>query len=100
MMIGRLERLLAELEGQKFCSEICRGKYDLMASIIARLQSVCSDLQKYLLEDFQKVSMEDIAKTIWSKKTTLKTGTLSVLSDDSFISAFDEFVIVASFELF
>jgi len=98
-VIESLERLLSELELQKFRSEICRGKYDLIASIISRLKSVCSDLQKYMTDDFTgRVSIEEIAKSFWNKKTTTRTGTLSVLSDDSFMSACDEFIVGPTIE--
>ena len=94
VFIEKLEKLLSELENQKFGSENSRGKYDLIASIISRLRGVLSDLQKYVTNDFSvRLSIEDIAKSIWNKKATAKTGTLSVLSDDSFLSACDEFVI-------
>ncbi|KAL3126082.1 hypothetical protein niasHT_001721 [Heterodera trifolii] len=96
--IDSLELLLAELEPNKFQSEFGRGKYDLIASIIARLRGVYSDLQKYVNEDFLKrVSTEDIARSVWHAKSIMGcrtggAGTLSVLSDNSFISAYDEFV--------
>ena len=96
-IIESLENLLTELEMQRFSNEICRGKYDLISSIINRLHSVCSDVQKYIRNDFCKVSIEEIARSIWSKKTNMvRPGTLSMLSDDSFISACDEFVSVCS----
>uniref|UniRef100_A0A183BSG2 Mitoguardin n=1 Tax=Globodera pallida TaxID=36090 RepID=A0A183BSG2_GLOPA len=96
--IDSLELLLAELEPNKFQSEFGRGKYDLVASIIARLRGVYSDLQKYVSDDFLKrVSTEDIARSVWHTKSIVGSrtggaGTLSVLSDSSFISACDEFV--------
>lgn len=97
MAIDSLEKLLAELEPNRFHSELCRGKYDLIASIISRLRGVCSDLQKYVSDDFRKrVPIEEIARTVWNQRRAVPVekaaGTLSVLSDDSFISACDEFV--------
>lgn len=95
-----------ELEPQRFHSELGRDKYDLIASIVQRLRGACSDLHKYVSDDFRRrVPIEEIARSVWnSKRGTggaaagaagggVKTGgTLSVLSDDSFISACDEFV--------
>lgn len=99
MAIDNLEKLLAELEPNRFHSELCRGKYDLIASIVTRLRGVCSDLHKYVSDDFRKrIPIEDIARSVWKKaqpseqQKAATAGTLSVLSDDSFISACDEFV--------
>uniref|UniRef100_A0A1I8BI10 TPR_REGION domain-containing protein n=1 Tax=Meloidogyne hapla TaxID=6305 RepID=A0A1I8BI10_MELHA len=60
------------------------------------LRAVSSDMQKYINEDGRRrVPIEDIARSVWNNRRALpveKAGTLSVLSDDSFISACDEFV--------
>ncbi|KAI1724390.1 mitoguardin domain-containing protein [Ditylenchus destructor] len=90
-VIDRLECLLTELEPQKFQSDVCRGRYDLIVSIISRLRGICDDLQKYLTEDFRKKAItEEIARTVWSEKAVPRAGTLSVFSDDSFATANDE----------
>jgi len=52
-----------------------------------------------MTDDFTgRVSIEEIAKSFWNKKTTTRTGTLSVLSDDSFMSACDEFIVGPTIE--
>lgn len=93
--IDSLENLLNELESQKFATDIGRGRYDLISSIIFRLKGICDDLQKYITDDFRKKTVtEEIARTVWNEggRYIPKTGTLSVFSGDSFNTANDEIV--------
>lgn len=87
--------MLNELESQKFATEIGRGRYDLISSVISRLKGICDDLQKYITDDFRKKTVtEEIARTIWNEgvRNMPKAGTLSVFSEDSFATANDDYV--------
>lgn len=99
--IESLENLLNELESQKFVSEIGRGRYDLITSIISRLKGICDDLQKYITDDFMKKPItEEIARSVWNdsvRRHMPKTGTLSVFSEDSFTTACDDVRLVCLF---
>lgn len=91
--IRRLETLLHRLEAQKFNSERDRSRYELVSSVLSRLRGVRADLTKFRNNEFNDVNAtEDIARSVWNAPPSSRPGTLSVLSDDSFISACDEFV--------
>ncbi|CAD5234639.1 unnamed protein product [Bursaphelenchus xylophilus] len=88
----RLEVLLKELEAHRFDGELGRDKYDFMASVVNRVRGVLTDLEKFERNEFILPATDEIARTIWnSTEPSAKPGTLSVLSDDSFLSAIDDF---------
>lgn len=90
-----MESLLVDLEPQRFNSDLTRGKYELVSSIVSRLKGICADLQRYVSEDFRKkVTTNEIARSVWNEKivSSQHASTLSVFSDDSFKSACDDFV--------
>uniref|UniRef100_A0AC34QU73 Uncharacterized protein n=1 Tax=Panagrolaimus sp. JU765 TaxID=591449 RepID=A0AC34QU73_9BILA len=87
-----LEKLLSDLEKKKLNSETDRNRYDLIQSILLRLNGARSDFEKFRKNDFglSTTATEDIARSLWSSALTPKAGTLSVLSDDTFFSAVDD----------
>ncbi|KAH7720093.1 Protein K01D12.6 [Aphelenchoides avenae] len=91
--IRRLEALLHRLEAQKFNSERDRSRYELISSVLSRLKGIRADLDKFSKDELNNASAtEDIARSVWNAPPSSRPGTLSVLSDDSFISACDEFI--------
>lgn len=89
-----MENLLIDSEHQRFSSDLTRGKYELLASIVYRLKGICADLQRYMTEDFsKKVIIDDVSKSVLAEKfLSPSANTLSIFSEDSFYSASDEFV--------
>uniref|UniRef100_A0AC35F614 Uncharacterized protein n=1 Tax=Panagrolaimus sp. PS1159 TaxID=55785 RepID=A0AC35F614_9BILA len=87
-----LEKLLVELEKVKLDDESQRNRYELIHSILLRLKGAKSDFEKFRRNDFgtKDVATEDIARTLWYSAQTPRASTLSVLSDDSFVSAVEE----------
>ncbi|CAD5229185.1 unnamed protein product [Bursaphelenchus okinawaensis] len=92
-VLHRLELLLKELESYRFDGETERDKYDFTASIVNRIRGVLEDWEKFERNDFALPATDEIARSIWnsSEPVVAKPGTLSVLSDDSFLSAIDDF---------
>ncbi|KAI6221435.1 hypothetical protein M3Y99_01550800 [Aphelenchoides fujianensis] len=91
--LASLERLLHELESTRFSSLRDRDRYDLIYSVLARLRGILADLQKFERNEFEpRPATEEIAKAVWNNNpSSPNPGTLSVLSDDSFLSAVDDF---------
>ncbi|KAI6191823.1 hypothetical protein M3Y97_00269600 [Aphelenchoides bicaudatus] len=88
-----LEKLLHELEAHRYSSDVDRDRYNLIASVLVRLRTILSDLQCFERNEFeqkQPAATETIARAVWNTPS-IRAGTLSVLSDDSFLSAKDEF---------
>lgn len=86
--LSSLEKLLHDLESSRFQSDRDRDRYDLIYSVLSRLRGVVADLQKFEKNDFEeRPATEDIARTLWNNASSPKPGTLSVLSDDTFLSA-------------
>uniref|UniRef100_A0A7E4VI94 Mitoguardin n=1 Tax=Panagrellus redivivus TaxID=6233 RepID=A0A7E4VI94_PANRE len=93
LTIQYLEKLLADLEKEKAESETARNRYDLINSILIRLRGTKVDLHKFQANDFGNNTpvTEEIARTVWNSAQTPRAGTLSIFSDDTFVSAIDDF---------
>ncbi|KAI6209328.1 hypothetical protein M3Y96_00210100 [Aphelenchoides besseyi] len=92
-----LEKMLHDLESTRFKSNNDRDRYDLIYSVSTRLRGILADLQKLERNEFDpRPATEEIAKAVWNNNpSTPNPGTLSVLSDDSFLSANDDFLFQA-----
>uniref|UniRef100_A0A914D1L5 Uncharacterized protein n=1 Tax=Acrobeloides nanus TaxID=290746 RepID=A0A914D1L5_9BILA len=86
-----LEKILQTMGSSKFQSEMDRNRYDLIYSVILRLKSVKSDLQRFRNDEATNVT-DEIARQVWHdiRSPSLRAGTLSVLSDESFMSAMED----------
>ncbi|VDM37258.1 unnamed protein product [Toxocara canis] len=94
-LIRFLERALSGLEFLRNRSEKDRKRSDLLASVLDRLRILESDVSLILTEggydkELLQSASEEYATAMWSGATSPHAGTLSVLSDDSFMSAYED----------
>ncbi|VDD86289.1 unnamed protein product [Enterobius vermicularis] len=85
-VIRSIEKTLSAFELVRNNSEKDKGKAELLSSVIDRLKVVETDLNRVSAEEgFDKLSSVPL------DVSSVRSGALSVLSDDTFMSALDEF---------
>lgn len=98
-LIKVLERASSGLELVKNRSDKDKSRVEMLSSVLDRLKVIETDLNRMLTE----FGMPELREEVGSLSSGMggfsspRAGTLSVLSDDSFMSAFEEFV---NFSLF
>uniref|UniRef100_F1L2L8 Protein FAM73B n=1 Tax=Ascaris suum TaxID=6253 RepID=F1L2L8_ASCSU len=94
-LVRCVERALSGLEFVRNRSEKDRKRLELLSSVLDRLRILESDVNLILIEggydkDLLQSTAEEYVTAMWSNATSPRAGTLSVLSDDSFMSAYED----------
>ncbi|GMT33015.1 hypothetical protein PFISCL1PPCAC_24312 [Pristionchus fissidentatus] len=87
-----LERAFTNLELVRNRSDKDRNRAEMVQSVLDRLRVLETDIQRLVTEGSSGGGDEDGAVSSgWAGYQSPRAGTLSVLSDDSFMSAFEDF---------
>ncbi|CAG9531893.1 unnamed protein product [Cercopithifilaria johnstoni] len=89
----RMERATLALDMVKNRSEKDCKRSDLLSSVLDRLRILETDIIRIVQEGGYEKEILSSDETFWSARESQRAGTLSVLSDDSFWSAYDEFPV-------
>lgn len=89
-VILRIEKALFAFDMVKNRSEKNGKRSELLSSVLDRLRILEADIFKLVQESGYEKEFINNDETFWSAAGSQRAGTLSVLSDDSFLSAFEE----------
>ncbi|KAL3989822.1 hypothetical protein ACH3XW_29175 [Acanthocheilonema viteae] len=89
-ILQRIERATASLDMVKNRSEKDCKRSELLSSVLDRLRILETDITRVVQEGGYEKEILSSDETFWSAGGSQRAGTLSVLSDDSFWSAYEE----------
>ncbi|KAJ1347953.1 hypothetical protein KIN20_003143 [Parelaphostrongylus tenuis] len=97
-LLRSLERAVNVIETYRNRSEKHSSKFGEFISVIDRVKALESDITRLIAEGAPGELKDDFSNLVaqggvWSVHSAPRAGTLSVLSDDSFMSAYEEFVV-------
>ncbi|VDN03054.1 unnamed protein product [Thelazia callipaeda] len=92
-VIQRMEKAVSSLDMVKNRSDKDLKRFDLLSSVLDRLRVLETDVLRIVREGGYKKEISTNEDTFWSTSGSQHTATLSVLSDDSFLSALEEFPV-------
>uniref|UniRef100_A0A1I7XW57 Exocyst subunit Exo70 family protein n=1 Tax=Heterorhabditis bacteriophora TaxID=37862 RepID=A0A1I7XW57_HETBA len=97
-LVRILERAMSGLELVRNRSDKDRVRAEALASTVDRLRILEADMSRLVAEGgFEDIRGEGsgfAGSSSWAGYQSPRAGTLSVLSDDSFMSAFEEFAVI------
>lgn len=91
-ILQRVERAVSSLDMVKNRSEKDCRRADLLSSILDRLRILETDIIRVVQEGGYEKEVPPSDEQFWSAGGSQRAGTLSVLSDESFWSTYEEFV--------
>ncbi|VDO27876.1 unnamed protein product [Haemonchus placei] len=105
-VLRSIERAFAIIEAYRTKSEKHSDRFEELSSIADRLRLLGSDVARLLADGVLEEFKDDFGNVIpqsagWATVySSPRAGTLSVLSDDSFMSAYEEFSVTLDEDLF
>ncbi|XGW34655.1 hypothetical protein V3C99_018554 [Haemonchus contortus] len=105
-LLRSIERAFAIIEAYRTKSEKHSDRFGELSSIADRLRLLGSDVARLLADGVLEEFKDDVGNAIpqsagWATVySSPRAGTLSVLSDDSFMSAYEEFSVTLDEDLF